>query len=112
LLFIKSFKPHALSFRPSELSLMQKLVQKHRNAINQGGNENALGRFIAMGVDINGKQYGIGEQGDAADGRKQLQVVTQDVKIFADADGAAKDPKIINEHGKKRSEYTQADAES
>ena len=91
---------------------MNQLINEHENAINERGDENAFGCFIAVGIDINGKQYGIGQQRNAADGGEQLQVVTQDVKIFAHAYGPAENPKIIDHHGKQWSENAQQDAES
>ena len=47
----------------------------------------------------------------AADGREQLQVGMQYVNVFANTDGPAENAKIINDHGKKGSEYAQEDAE-
>jgi hypothetical protein len=90
---------------------MNQLVYENKNAVDQSGHKNTLGCFIAMGVDIDGKQNSISQQGNAADGRKQLQVRVQYVEIFAEADGPAENPKIINDHGNKGSEYPHENAE-
>jgi hypothetical protein len=102
-------KPYA--FRLKLFSLMHQLVHKHSNAINQRGHKNTFGRFIPVGVDIDGEQNGISQERNAADGREQLQVCMQNIEIFAEADGPAENPKIINDHGDKGSEYTQEDTE-
>jgi hypothetical protein len=77
---------------------MYELIHKHRDAINQSGHENSFGGFVAVGIDINSKQDGVGQQGNAADGREQLFVRMENIKIFTEADGAAKNPEIVDGH--------------
>jgi len=92
--------------------LMDELIHQHGDSINQGGYKNTFGGLIAVGIDVNGKQNGIGQQRDAADGGEQLFVRVQNVKIFAETDGSVENPEIINDHSQQGSKYTQENAES
>ena len=91
--------------------LVNELINQHENAINQGGYKNTPGRFIPVGIDIYGKQDGIGQQRDAADGSKQLNVGVQNIKIFPETDGPAEHPEVINNHSQQGAEYAQENAQ-
>jgi hypothetical protein len=102
---------NALSLKPYAFSLMNQFVDQHPDTIEKGGHENSFGSLIAVGIDIDGKQDGVGQQGNAADGRKQLFVRMEYVKIFTEADGPAKNPEIIEGHRQQGTEYTQENAD-
>jgi hypothetical protein len=89
------------------MHLTHQLVHKHRYAINKRGYKNSFRCFVPVRVNVDGKENGIGEQRDAADGCQQLFVSMQYVKIFTDADGAAENPVIINGHRDERAKYAQ-----
>jgi hypothetical protein len=44
---------------------------QYENSVEQGGNKNALGGLVAVGVDIKGENNGVGQEGNAADGGEQ-----------------------------------------
>lgn len=46
-------------------------INQYENTIKEGGHKNAFGRLVAMGIDIKGKNNGIGQQRNTADGGKQ-----------------------------------------
>ena len=41
---------------------MYQFVNEHDDSVNKGGNKNALGCFIPVGIDINRKKNGIGKE--------------------------------------------------
>ena len=88
---------------------MHQLIDQHCNPVDQGGNKNAPGGFITVSIDIDCKQDGIGQQGNAADSRQQLFICMQHVKIFPETDGAAENPEIINSHGQEGTDDTEQD---
>ena len=90
---------------------MNELISQHKDSINQGGHKNAFAGFIAVGIDVNGKQDSVGQQADAADGGKQLYVRTQNIKIFTETNGSAEHPQIVNDHCQQGSEYAEKNAE-
>jgi len=47
---------------------MYQFIYQHEDSVNQCAHKNTPGRFVAMGIHIDCKECGIGQQGDAADG--------------------------------------------
>jgi len=83
---------------------------QYEDSIQQGGNKNTLGGLIAVGIDIKGKNDGIGQQRNTADGGEQGLICFQKKKIIRKTKGAGKIPEIINQHGEQGRKDAQHDA--
>ena len=90
--------------------LADQFINQYENTIKEGGYKNAFGRLVAMGIDIKGKNNGIGQQRNAADGGKQGLICFQKKKIIRKTKGAGKIPEIINQHGEQGRKDAQHDA--
>jgi hypothetical protein len=68
------------------------LEDQYKNPVQEGGYEYSLCGLVAVGIDIKSKYDGIGQQGDAADGRKQGFIGFQEKEIIPQPERAREIP--------------------
>jgi hypothetical protein len=83
---------------------------QNKNTVQQGGNKNTFCGLIAVGIYIESKDDGVGQERNTADGGEQGFICFQQKKIIGKTEGPGKIPEIINQHGQQGRKDAQHDA--